>query len=340
MRVEHHALQVRGVLVVLEGPLHEAGLLAELADVGAVVMREHVHLQDGLRDLRRLLQVHREQLRLQRGLVGPVSLQGLEQDRRGLLQPVLLHEDFDDHIHVDERLAVRRVQQVLREVRGGLRVGHEHLLKQLRVVRLVADLLHVGQNLVVLGRLREARDDLLVHTGPQVDGEGKARVQGLHEVTELLSALELVFLQPLLDELPALLLHHGADQLDGFQAVELAAMLQQHREVGQDGRGLAGRAGDALELVDDLRRAEDAALALRCDGGGVLVVPRGEVPGELLLEELVRACQAEAAGQGEGDVLPVGQVHQFVRYVVHDGLLVHLHRRDGALAVDEDAAAG
>mmetsp|Transcript_104692 Transcript_104692/g.302993 ORF Transcript_104692/g.302993 Transcript_104692/m.302993 type:complete len:372 (+) Transcript_104692:2594-3709(+) len=99
--VQHHALQIRRVRVVLQGPLHQARLLAELADVGAVVMCEHVHLQNRLGNFRRLLQVHRQQLRLQVGLVWPVALERLKENGRRLLEPVLLHEDLDDHVDVD-----------------------------------------------------------------------------------------------------------------------------------------------------------------------------------------------------------------------------------------------
>mmetsp|Transcript_108987 Transcript_108987/g.351891 ORF Transcript_108987/g.351891 Transcript_108987/m.351891 type:complete len:1017 (-) Transcript_108987:616-3666(-) len=268
VRMQHHALEIRGVLVVLQRPLHKARLFTELADHVAVVMGEHVHLQDGLGHLRRLLQVHRQQLRLQVGLVGPVLLQRLEQDGGGLLQPVLVHEDLHDLVHVNERrLASLALQQALREVCRPLRVGRQHVLQQERVVGLVANFLHVGHNLLVLALLHEASDHLLVRVGPEVDGQCKLRLQGPDNVAQLLRALKLVLFEPLLHELPAVLLHHRPRELDGLQGVQLA-VFQQRGEVVQDGRRLPRRCLHALELLDGLGRPEDAALALRCDERG------------------------------------------------------------------------
>jgi len=253
---------------VLQRPLHKARLFTELADHVAVVMGEHVHLQDGLGHLRRLLQVHRQQLRLQVGLVGPVLLQRLEQDGGGLLQPVLVHEDLHDLVHVNERrLASLALQQALREVCRPLRVGRQHVLQQERVVGLVANFLHVGHNLLVLALLHEASDHLLVRVGPEVDGQCKLRLQGPDNVAQLLRALKLVLFEPLLHELPAVLLHHRPRELDGLQGVQLA-VFQQRGEVVQDGRRLPRRCLHALELLDGLGRPEDAALALRCDERG------------------------------------------------------------------------
>mmetsp|Transcript_102832 Transcript_102832/g.290759 ORF Transcript_102832/g.290759 Transcript_102832/m.290759 type:complete len:976 (+) Transcript_102832:1169-4096(+) len=227
MRVQHDSLEVSGVLVVLQSPLHEARLLAELADVVAVVVREHVHLQDGLGDLGRLLQVHGQQLRLELGLVGPVLLQSLQQDRRGLLEPVLVHEDLDHLVDVDERRrAGLALQQALRKAGGALGVRHDHVLKQERVVGLVADLLDVGDNLVVLALLHEAGDHLLVRIGTEVNRQGELRLKRPDNVAQLLSALEPVLLEPLLDKLASLLLHHGPAELHRLKCVQLAVLEQ------------------------------------------------------------------------------------------------------------------
>mmetsp|Transcript_30973 Transcript_30973/g.78949 ORF Transcript_30973/g.78949 Transcript_30973/m.78949 type:complete len:311 (-) Transcript_30973:1270-2202(-) len=222
--VEQNALQVAWVLVVLEGPLVEAGLLAELADVRLVIVGEHVHLQDGLRDLRRLLQVHGEQLRLQLGLVGPVGLEGVEKDGGRLLETALVHERLHDLVDVDERLAVLPLEQALGEVGRTLGVGSNHVRQQLRVVRLVASLLDVGNDLVELAGRSHGLDHLRVHASAQVDGEGEPGVQGAHDVAELLGTLQLVLLQPLLDQLAALLQHHRLHELNRLQRVELAVL--------------------------------------------------------------------------------------------------------------------
>jgi hypothetical protein len=86
--------------------LHEARLLAEHADARLVVLREHVVGHDGVGHLRRSHQVHLEQPRLQRALLLLVALEHVEQEGRGLLQAVVLHEDVRDHVEV-ERHALR-----------------------------------------------------------------------------------------------------------------------------------------------------------------------------------------------------------------------------------------
>ena len=52
VRVHDSALDVKRVLVVLNGALQKASLLAELGDVLAIVVREHLVAQDGIGHLR------------------------------------------------------------------------------------------------------------------------------------------------------------------------------------------------------------------------------------------------------------------------------------------------
>mmetsp|Transcript_25740 Transcript_25740/g.76640 ORF Transcript_25740/g.76640 Transcript_25740/m.76640 type:complete len:1065 (+) Transcript_25740:1273-4467(+) len=338
VRVEHDALEVRGLLVVLHGPLVQARLLAELADVLLVVVREEVHLQDGLRDLGRLLEVHGEQLGLELRLVGPVGLQRVQQDRCRLLEAALVHEGLHDLVDVDEGRAVLALEEALREVGGALRVAGDHAGQQLRVVRLVARLLDVGHDLVDLARRHEALDHLGVRARAQVDGEGELGVHGADDVAELLGALQLVVLEPLLDELAALLLHHRPDELNGLLRVQLA-VLEQGGEVMEDRGRLARHDLHGLEHLDGLRRPERAALALRRDGGRAPVVAGGEALGELPLEELVGAREAKALRQGEGDLLAVGELHEVVHDVAHDRGLVHGDADDLTLAIHAEGAA-
>lgn len=51
MRVHHGTLDVVQVSVVLQRPLQEAGLLAQLGHVGSVVVGEHLIAQDGVCNL-------------------------------------------------------------------------------------------------------------------------------------------------------------------------------------------------------------------------------------------------------------------------------------------------
>mmetsp|Transcript_30631 Transcript_30631/g.49135 ORF Transcript_30631/g.49135 Transcript_30631/m.49135 type:complete len:331 (+) Transcript_30631:1972-2964(+) len=162
VRMHHDALHVGAVAVMLHGPLHQPSLLTELANVGLVVMGEHVHLQDGLSHLGRLLEVHGQQLRLQGCLVRPVGLQSIQQDRSRLLQAVLVHEDLHNLVDVDERRAILALEKVFCKVGGALRVCGDHVGEQLGIVSLVAHPFHIRHNLVELALLNEAGDHLLV----------------------------------------------------------------------------------------------------------------------------------------------------------------------------------
>mmetsp|Transcript_7010 Transcript_7010/g.17541 ORF Transcript_7010/g.17541 Transcript_7010/m.17541 type:complete len:311 (+) Transcript_7010:3064-3996(+) len=226
MRVGHNALEVRRVLVMLQCPLHEAGLLAQLADVSPIIMREQVHLENRLRDLWCLLEVHRQELRLKLALVGPVRLECVEENRSGLLQAVLLHKCLHDLVYVDQRHAVLALQQALCEVGGALGIYRHHVLEQGRIIGLVAHLLHVCDNLVGLAEFHETLDHLMVDAGAEVYGEGEFRVHRSHDVSQLLRALELVFLQPLLHKLPAPLRHHHAKQLRRLDGIQLTVLKQ------------------------------------------------------------------------------------------------------------------
>lgn len=57
-------LDVVQVSVVLQRPLQEASLLAELGDVCTIIVREHIVAQDGVGDLGGRHQVHLEQASL------------------------------------------------------------------------------------------------------------------------------------------------------------------------------------------------------------------------------------------------------------------------------------
>ena len=60
--------------------LEKAGLLAQVRDARAVVMREHLVAKNSVRNLRRVQQVHLEQPRLQVTLLRLVLLQSVEEE--------------------------------------------------------------------------------------------------------------------------------------------------------------------------------------------------------------------------------------------------------------------
>ena len=69
-------------------------LLAKRGDVRPVVVTESAGLENGLRFLRLLKQVHLKQLRLQSSVFRAVARERFEQNVRRFLEPVLAQEDL------------------------------------------------------------------------------------------------------------------------------------------------------------------------------------------------------------------------------------------------------
>uniref|UniRef100_A0A8W7PT82 Uncharacterized protein n=1 Tax=Anopheles coluzzii TaxID=1518534 RepID=A0A8W7PT82_ANOCL len=331
--VHDRPLNVVQVGVVLEGALQQAGLLAQLRDVRTVVVREHGVAKDRVRHLRRRHQVHLEQARLQGPLRRAVVLERVEQERRALLHHVLLHEDVHDLVDVGERLLVRH--QHAREAGPLLRVGAHHRAQQKHVVRAVVDLLRVQHNLLELARFGEALDHLVRHVRAQVDREGKGRIGRFHQIAELLAALELLLLQPLLAQLLAALRQHRAAQFERFVLVQLA-LIEQNAEVLQQRRRVRARLGrHLLELLDRLRRAQDALRRDRRHLGRLRKLAVLEQLVKLAHEQILRAGQIVAHRHAQRQV----RVLQHRVDVRDDLLLVDRHRQHLALAVNADDAA-
>lgn len=158
MRVHHGPLDVVEVRVVLQGPLQEPSLLAELRDVRAVVVREHVVAENGVGDLGRRHQVHLEQARLQVALGGPVVFEGVEQEGCALLHHVLFHENVDDLVNVGQGLFLGDEHRG--ETGALIGVRAHHLTQQIDVVGLVIDFFRVDHNFLELARFGKALDYL------------------------------------------------------------------------------------------------------------------------------------------------------------------------------------
>lgn len=135
--------------------LEKAGLLAEVGDPRAVVVREHLVAEDRVRDLGRVDEVHLEQARLERALLGAVLLERVEQERGRLLDHVLRHEDVHDALNVDQRAALV-VDELPGELGALVRVQAGDVLQERRVVGRVVDPLGVDDDLGELSRLGEA----------------------------------------------------------------------------------------------------------------------------------------------------------------------------------------
>src|SRR5690606_30799688 len=98
---------------------------------------------------------------------------------------------------------------VVRQRRGKLRallgVYANDVLKKLDIVGLVASLGSVWQDLIELTRLGIASDDFVGHVRLEVDAESHVDVMRPHHITQLLGAVKLVLLEPLLQEVLAAL---------------------------------------------------------------------------------------------------------------------------------------
>lgn len=92
---------------------------------------------------------------------------------------------------------------------------------------------------------------------PEEDGESKGWVDLFDHFPQLLRALQLVLLQPLLDELFLPLGQHGSAELQGLVLVQLAAF-QQNTKILEQGGGLAGLGGHLLETLDGLGCSQDS----------------------------------------------------------------------------------
>mmetsp|Transcript_6965 Transcript_6965/g.21992 ORF Transcript_6965/g.21992 Transcript_6965/m.21992 type:complete len:406 (+) Transcript_6965:2970-4187(+) len=284
------ALDVGGLLKVLERALRQPRLLAEHGNPLLFKVREHVVREDRVGDARLAgHQVHLEKARLQRALLGLVVLERLEQEGRGLLQAVVLHEDVRHRVEVD--LRARRVgRELLRHVARTLRVHPDHVLDHHGPVHRHVHLLRVRGDFVRLARLGEALDHLVVRLRLEVDGEAHLHVHRLDHVAELLRALELVLLQPLLQQLLLALLQHGLGELERLELVQLA-LLKQAAKVGEDRRGLALHRRRVLEALDGLRGAQRA--------GGRVGGDLGRAPVVTLREQLLKLVHDQVLGAGQ-----------------------------------------
>jgi len=74
---------------MLQRPSHQPSILTQLSNARPVVVMEHLVAQYGVRNLRRVHQVHLEQSGLQVALLRQVALQHIEQEGRSLLDHAL-----------------------------------------------------------------------------------------------------------------------------------------------------------------------------------------------------------------------------------------------------------
>ncbi|PNY29194.1 Uncharacterized protein TCAP_00893 [Tolypocladium capitatum] len=330
--VDDDALDGLGIFIHLEGLLRQAGLLAELGNPRLVKVREHVVAEDSLGHLGRVHQVHLEQASLQASVLWLVFLERIKKESSSLLDHALRLENVTDTLKVDQR-ALLAIGQGGSKLGALLRVDADDVLQELDVVRLVAGLGRVGQNLVKLPGLGEASDDLLGHIGLEVDGECHVDIIRSHHVTQLLRAIQLAFLEPLLQQVLSVLLEDGLGELDGLVSVQ-HTLVEKHAEVLQSKGHLARLHGESLELLDRLGCSEEAPGGVGGDLGGLHVVTRVKQLVELLRIKAVRTRQSGSRGQLDGN-LRVGGV---LEEVGDDGRVVDGDKEHLTLAVDTHKA--
>ena len=111
-------LNVRNFRIVLGCTLPHTVIFAQFTNVWTIVMRENSLLHNGIRDLRGSpnqidFQEHGLQVRMFRLIV----LQGFQQERRRLLNPIAVQESFRCCLNVNERAALS-IHQSLGKIQG------------------------------------------------------------------------------------------------------------------------------------------------------------------------------------------------------------------------------
>mmetsp|Transcript_10474 Transcript_10474/g.36145 ORF Transcript_10474/g.36145 Transcript_10474/m.36145 type:complete len:1393 (-) Transcript_10474:82-4260(-) len=317
MSVDDDALDVREVAVVLQGPHVQARLLAELGDPWAVVVREHVVRENRIRDVGVGHQVDLQDLGLEHGLLWQVRLEHLQQEGRGLADHVPLQEEVGDGVHVHWWSWL--LGDGHRQLGGGLRVAHQQGLHDVHVVRLVANLAAVLDELLELSPLGKGSHNLLGGVGLEVDLEGKVGVSGgLDKVSQGLVALELVLVHPVLQKLLLVLGQDEPSQLQALQRVELA-LGEEGAKVLEERGGLARLDLDPLELLNGLLGAQGTHRRLGRSDGGLLVLPERKEALKVLAHQGLGAGEVAPLGDGQGKV----QVVQRLAHEGHHALLVH-----------------
>ncbi len=83
--------------------LEETNLLAELCDVIAVVVGEHLVTHDRICNLRESQKIHLQQASLKGAMLRLVVLESIQQERCARLNQIALHEDVDNLVNIDQR---------------------------------------------------------------------------------------------------------------------------------------------------------------------------------------------------------------------------------------------
>ncbi|GJC99267.1 hypothetical protein ColKHC_08093 [Colletotrichum higginsianum] len=268
--VHHNTLDSRGVLVELQGLLRQASLFTQGRDASLVEVGEHVVSKNSISDLGSVHQVHLQETSLKVALVGSVVLEGVQKEGSCLLDHALGLENVNDPLDVDQRTTLV-VSQGCGKLSALFRVDTDNVLEKLDVVRLVASLGGVRQDLVELAGLGKASNDLVGDVGLDVHGESHVQIVGPYQVETVL----------------------GENRLGEFDRLVLVkgALVEKKAKVLQDEGHLARLLGKGLELLNGLGGSEELAGGVGSDLGGLHELAA--------VEELLELTRIEIISTGE-----------------------------------------
>mmetsp|Transcript_10654 Transcript_10654/g.12937 ORF Transcript_10654/g.12937 Transcript_10654/m.12937 type:complete len:272 (-) Transcript_10654:1137-1952(-) len=239
---------------MLNSTLRQTSSFTKFSNVWAIVMSEHLVLQDSISNLRAATtQVHFEQLSLKITFFRFVRLECFKQESSSLLDAVLRHEELYHLIRVNEG----SIRQLLSKLKSTSWVGMSKRLKHVGVVSTESDLSCISYDLVELSTLHHAVDCLLRNFSTEVDGKSHVHINGSNEITKLFTAVKLILLEPFLEELSLSLLQDWTSKLNRFELVQLATF-KKNTEVLENWLRLSRLSRDSLETRDGIWATQDA----------------------------------------------------------------------------------
>lgn len=295
--VEHNSLDVSHVGVALKGSSVEADLLAHLGNLFPVVLSEQVKLEDSFSNVWCAHEVDLENFGLQVSLIWPVSLKGFKEEGSALLNFVEFQEDVDDLIDLSLWWPLVPVGDHSSKTDSGLGIDWHDLSQDFNKVWLMACLLAVWHDLVELVCLNKSLNDLVWGTRLLIDIESHLWVGLSNKITELIGHGQLLFLDPVLDEVELVLLDDWSSKLNRLDSIQLGC-LQKSIEVNEDW-GWSASGWQVLELVDGLLVSQESSWGISGNSGCSGIITGSKLLVEHMDEEIVSASKMESLSQFE-----------------------------------------
>ncbi|CAI6082879.1 unnamed protein product [Clonostachys chloroleuca] len=326
--VDNNTLDSLGVFVKFGGLLCQASLLAKVGNAGLVEVGEHVVGENSLSDLRSVHQVHLQKSGLQTSMFRIVILEGVKQEGGGLLDHTLRLENIANSLQVDQRTPFV-VSQGSGKCSSLLWVCSNDVLEKLDKIGLIATLSTVGKNLIELPSLSEASNDLVGNVGLEIDCKSHVHIIWSNHITELLRAIQLLLLEPLLKQVLAVLGQNRLGKLDRLVRIQ-STLVEKHTEVLQGESHLSRLSLELLELLNSLGGSEETARRVCCNLGGFAVVTSVEELVELSGVEVVGAGKASTRCHLDGD-FAVGRILKEIGDRIR---VINSNKQDLTLTVD------